>query len=355
MVELLVVISIIALLIGILLPSLRKARDQGKLVKCLAHIRGVSQNAMMFAGERDGRVQIAASAGNVAAVDPGKERFIYGDNGEILAWPVALAQMVSRDYRNNWDWGVRAVNYTDAQTDEQHVDIDLELFACPADRVRLSSTFFPRHEPSMYGTGIVGVGDPNYPKSPANRMSYWGRLSYGINEDVAGADGADSDYWPSCWRPVQQSNGTWLACKGGVMYGPSSACFRGSGQRLRGVMDKIFAPGKVGLFFETGPESIEQAQNPTYSAQFANLINSADRDLGLSGPYFGDAQQTHPWRVPTKRHPDGKLNVAFADGHGETIRATSYAYNGEVRKDLPSAYTPRVRVSPYNPRGAADD
>ena len=53
LVELLVVISIIALLIGILLPSLRKARDQGKLVKCLAHIRGVSQNAMMFAGERD--------------------------------------------------------------------------------------------------------------------------------------------------------------------------------------------------------------------------------------------------------------------------------------------------------------
>lgn len=351
LVELLVVISIIALLVGILLPSLRKAREQGKFVKCLAYMRGVGQNAMMLAAEHDDRLQIAASAGNVKAADPGKDRYLYGDGGEVLAWPVALAQMVGKDYRNNWDWGVRAASFTDAKAAEAHVDIDMEILACPADRVVLSSSFFPRHEPSMYGTGIFGDGDPAFPKAPANRMAYWGRLSYGINEDVAGGDGADSDFWPSCWRPAQKSDGSWVSCKGGVMYGPSEPCFRGQGARLRGAINKIFAPGKVGLFFETGPESPEQAESPTYSSQFANLINSADRNLSLSGPYFANAQQTHPWRVPTKRHPDGRLNVSFADGHGETIRAAKYAYNSEVHKDLPTAYEPRVRVSPYNPRG----
>jgi len=55
LVELLVVISIIALLIAILLPSLRKARDQAKLTVCLSNIRQVGVG-MAYYGE-DNRLQ----------------------------------------------------------------------------------------------------------------------------------------------------------------------------------------------------------------------------------------------------------------------------------------------------------
>ena len=353
LVELLVVVSVIALLISILLPSLRSARDQAKSIKCLAHMRGVGQAAMMFSSEHDGRVQLVASEGNLNAADESRMRFSYGEGQELLAWPTALAQLTATGYTNNWDWGVRAKDYEDAKEAEKLIDDGLDLFTCPADRVQLSSAFFPRHQPNMYGEGLVGNGDPENPRSPVNRMSYWGRLSYGINEDVAGGDGADYDYWPSCWRAVRSKSGGWTECVGGKMYGPSSECFRSNGSRLRGSLEKVFDPAQVGLFFETGPESIEQALDPNYGSQYANLINSTGRQEypELNGPFLGNAQQSHPWRIPTNRHPDGKLNVAYTDGHGETVRAKEYKTNSEVNRDLPSKYSPRVRVSPYNHYG----
>ncbi|MFG0306034.1 MAG: type II secretion system protein [Phycisphaerales bacterium JB040] len=54
LIELLVVIAIIALLIGIIVPSLSGARRAGEQTVCLANLRQIAQASMLYASEHNG-------------------------------------------------------------------------------------------------------------------------------------------------------------------------------------------------------------------------------------------------------------------------------------------------------------
>jgi type II secretory pathway pseudopilin PulG len=53
--ELLVVVAIIGLLLGILLPSLRNAREQARIAKCLANVRNLLTATHAYFTESDER------------------------------------------------------------------------------------------------------------------------------------------------------------------------------------------------------------------------------------------------------------------------------------------------------------
>jgi prepilin-type processing-associated H-X9-DG protein len=53
-VELLVVIGVIAVLIGLLMPSLSRAREAARRTKCLSNLRSLAQSLVMYANESKG-------------------------------------------------------------------------------------------------------------------------------------------------------------------------------------------------------------------------------------------------------------------------------------------------------------
>jgi prepilin-type processing-associated H-X9-DG protein/prepilin-type N-terminal cleavage/methylation domain-containing protein len=97
LVELLVVIGIIAVLIGVLLPALGKARAQANLTACMANLRTIGQTILMYAGSHKDSLPYGfwdGSAPNVNAFDSNRA-------GE---WSTLLLNFLSRKY---------GVSYTD--------------------------------------------------------------------------------------------------------------------------------------------------------------------------------------------------------------------------------------------------
>ena len=178
LVELLVVIGIIAMLIGILLPTLNRAREAGRASKCLNNMRQITIAAISFAQEHNG--WMVGRAGGNLPYNPQTGRNPYSgavditSPGNWIAWerqidPVSgLKTMGNANQNITYSALARYLSVkqkiTTTPQEANQVSPKLEeLFRCPSDNLALRP--FPdkayRYSYSMNDHFLPGVqGQP---------------------------------------------------------------------------------------------------------------------------------------------------------------------------------------------------
>jgi prepilin-type N-terminal cleavage/methylation domain-containing protein len=134
LVELLVVIGIIAVLIGILLPTLGRAREQSNLVACKSNLQQIGQATQMYANDNDDRFPDSyALGGAVFRRGPGERNpadpmslpevfgmpALYAQLGYIKSvagvWTCPAQSTEVQAYKNTYVWATSTNGFTSVQ------------------------------------------------------------------------------------------------------------------------------------------------------------------------------------------------------------------------------------------------
>jgi prepilin-type N-terminal cleavage/methylation domain-containing protein/prepilin-type processing-associated H-X9-DG protein len=316
LVELLVVIGIIALLMSVLLPALQRAREAANTVKCLSNVRQIAQAAMMMQTERR-NIQTTTASATAIRADVERRKWVYGSNG-VTDWITALLPYMSSNPRN----GSEVIPGEDL----------LSVFECPSDPWIRDNDVQRGYYP---GPNVIIQAAPQYDYFPA---------SYGINIDITSVkDPADSG------QHTMHQNGQWI----GVFNGPNTAPYGSNpgpvGDALGAKLDQVKGASDTLLIADCGIRPFNFASDldrPDSLNYTTNYMVFNGGDPAKWGTLAGIMETS--WlrgRVPLNRHDakalnpsnaspgrGGKINVAFVDGHGETV-----LYD----------YFSRVKVTPY--------
>jgi prepilin-type N-terminal cleavage/methylation domain-containing protein/prepilin-type processing-associated H-X9-DG protein len=144
LIELLVVIAIIAILAGMLLPALSKAKMKANATKCLANFKQVGLGALVYVGDFDD------------AIPPANIRMSTGEN-----W--SFDDLLHRFVGGSKDLATLTGN-------NMPITDSLKIFDCPSDKyIRLNTTLAKRSYSMPRGSGAnSSMAAANFPPHPGS-------------------------------------------------------------------------------------------------------------------------------------------------------------------------------------------
>lgn len=125
LIELLVVIAIIALLMAILMPSLQMAKEQGTRIHCVSNVKSLMLGWLMYKDEYDGKIV------------PGHTG-VRSDT--VLGWVNQMQWVDEPPSGGNGTWDQKKAAAARGLL-FNYVGKEVNLYRCPADRRRQSSSF----------------------------------------------------------------------------------------------------------------------------------------------------------------------------------------------------------------------
>lgn len=299
LVELLVVIGIIAVLIGILLPTLGAARNQANQLKCASNQRQILAACQIHAATHKGFFPLAGEQNLpygpfnfdsvcIALNDTAQQRYTYGLwSSTSLRVPVAINAALAPHM------GFKSLNFNNLyQLDLQLNDSERgvwTMFMCPStdsfNNARISSA-----SPTRIGqVTVIGLMSGVQPA-----WSWSTNTDFGFNEGALAFD----------YRPRLQS------------------------RRMGGNVSRFKRPSELMILCDAERDtqaSVYLVKDPWITFRPTIALTGA---VTLADTLKGDVMKVIPLaRFDTKRHK-GKINIAFADGHVETKRIEA----GELSK-----------------------
>lgn len=163
LVELLVVVAVIALLMGLLLPALSKARESGRELKCAANIRNVGQGVTIYTSSSE---FFPAS-------------YVYPSSNTGMAWKISDQQLENPNPTTGY------MHWSSALLEQDNGGVANEAFECPT----VYNGGAPRTNPGResrywetWQTNDLGGTGSNPSELPEDRQAY--RMAYTANAAI---------------------------------------------------------------------------------------------------------------------------------------------------------------------------